>query len=82
MGFIVVKVTVITAHILTAFATGIFKHDLVTAHRQISSIADPVMLIIKWHYLSPPQPVPLKITLGALKTLAMGYEQHKGELSP
>jgi len=40
------------------------------------------MLVIKGHYLSPPQPVPRKITLGALKTLDIGYEQHKGELSP
>jgi hypothetical protein len=82
MGFVIIKVAVIAAHILTAFATGIFKHDLVTAHRQISSIADSIMLVIKWHYLSPPQPVPRKITLGALKTRAIGYEQHNGELSP
>ena len=82
MRFVIVKLAVIAAHILTAFATGIFKHDLVTAHRKIGSIANPVMLIVKWHYLSPPQPVPRKISAGAENTRAIGYEQHNGELSP
>ena len=82
MSFIVVERTVIAAHVLAAFATGIFEHNLITAQRQISAVADPVMLISKRHYLSPPHPVPRKITLGALNTRAMGYEQHNGELSP
>jgi hypothetical protein len=34
MRFIIVKVAVIAAHIHIAFATGISKHDLVTAHRE------------------------------------------------
>ena len=49
MGFIVVKGAVIAAHILTAFATGIFKHDFVTAHRKEAARADPIILVIKWH---------------------------------
>jgi hypothetical protein len=49
MRLIVVKRTVITAHVLTAFATGIFEHNLITAQRQIGAIADPVMFIIKRH---------------------------------
>jgi hypothetical protein len=82
MRFIIVKVAVIAAHFLIAFATGIFKHNLVTAHRQKGAIVDSIMLVIKWHYLSPPQPVPRKITAGAENTRAIGYEQHNGELSP
>jgi hypothetical protein len=49
MGFIVVKRTVITAHVLAAFATVIFEHNLITAQRQIGSGADSVMLVIKRH---------------------------------
>jgi hypothetical protein len=49
MSFIVVESTVITAHVLTAFATGIFEHNLITAQRQIGAIADPVILIIERH---------------------------------
>jgi|LakMenE01Jun11ns_1017448.scaffolds.fasta_scaffold8969511_2 hypothetical protein len=49
MGFIVVERTVIAAHVLTAFATGIFEHNLITAQRQICAIADPVMLIGERH---------------------------------
>ena len=82
MCFIVIEVAVIAAHLLAAFATGIFKLDFITAQRKISAIAAPVMLIVEWHYLSPPQPVPLKTIEGALKTRAIGYEQHNGELSP
>jgi hypothetical protein len=49
MSFVVVKGTVITAHILVAFATGITEHNLVTAHSQPRVRADPVMLIIERH---------------------------------
>jgi hypothetical protein len=49
MGFIIVKVTVIAAHVLTAFATVILEHNLITAQRQIGSIADPVILISERH---------------------------------
>jgi hypothetical protein len=49
MGFIVVERTVIAAHILTAFATAIFEHNLVTAQRQKGAIADSVMFIIERH---------------------------------
>jgi hypothetical protein len=49
MGFVIVERTVITAHILTAFATGIFEHNLITAQRQICAIANPVMLIGERH---------------------------------
>jgi hypothetical protein len=49
MSFIVVKRTVVTAHVLAAFATGIFEHNLITAQRQISAIADSVMLVIERH---------------------------------
>jgi hypothetical protein len=72
MRFCIAEIAVITAHNLTAFATGITKHNLVTAHSEIRSIADPVVLISERHYLSPPQPVPRKITAGAVKTLAIG----------
>ena len=53
MRFIIVKVTVIAAHVHIAFATGISKHDLVTAHREEAAGANVVMLVIKWHYSSP-----------------------------
>jgi hypothetical protein len=72
MSFIVVKVTVIAAHVLAALATGIFEHNLITAQRQIGAIADPVMFIIERHYLSPPQPLPRKISAGAVNTLIIG----------
>jgi hypothetical protein len=72
MRFIIVKVTVIAAHILAAFATGIFEHDFVTAHSKVCTIANLVMLVIKRHYLSPPHPVPRKIIAGAENTLAIG----------
>ena len=72
MGFIIVKVTVIAAHILAALATGITEHNLVTAHCEKGAIADPVMFIIERHYLSPPHPVPRKISAGAVKTRFIG----------
>jgi hypothetical protein len=49
MSFIVIESTVIAAHVLTAFATVIFEHNLITAQRQIGAIADPVILISKRH---------------------------------
>jgi hypothetical protein len=49
MSFIIVKGTVVAAHIIAAFATGITEHDLVTAHSQPRVRADPVMLIIERH---------------------------------
>jgi hypothetical protein len=82
MSFIIIEVAVIAAHFLAAFATGIFELYFITAHGEIGSIADPVMLIVEWHYLSPPHPVPLKTIDGALKTRAIGYEQQRGEVSP
>jgi hypothetical protein len=82
MRFRIAEIAVIAAHNLIAFATGITEHNFITAHSKVSAIANYIMLVVKWHYLSPPQPVPRKITAGALKTLAIGYEQHNGELSP
>jgi hypothetical protein len=49
MGFIIVKVTVIAAHIIAALATSVFEHDLITAQRQICAIAYSVMFIIERH---------------------------------
>jgi hypothetical protein len=49
MSLVIVERTVIAAHILAAFATGIFEHNLITAQRQIGAIADPIMLVIERH---------------------------------
>jgi len=49
MGFIVIEFAVIAAHILAAFATGVFEHYLITAHRKEAARADPIMLVIEWH---------------------------------
>ena len=72
MRFRIAEIAVVTAHNLVAFATGITEHNLITAYSKVRSIADPVMLISERHYLSPPQPVPLKITAGALNTRFIG----------
>ena len=49
MGFVVVERTVIAAHILAAFTTGIYELNLVTAAHNLTSHADTVILIGKWH---------------------------------
>jgi hypothetical protein len=72
MSFVIVERTVIATHIIAALATGIDKLDFITAAHNLASKADPVMLISKRHYLSPPQPVPLNMIVGALNTLSIG----------
>ena len=72
MFLVIAELTVVAAHNFIAFATGIAKHNLITAHSQVSSIADLVILISERHYLSPPQPVPRKITAGAENTRFIG----------
>jgi hypothetical protein len=69
MGFPVVEIAVIAAHVIRAFKTGIFELYLVTAFSQPSMSLDFIMSI---PHLEPPQPVPLKIIAGALNTLSMG----------
>jgi hypothetical protein len=49
MGFVIVKRTVIAAHILAAFPTIINELDFITAAHDLASHADPVILISKWH---------------------------------
>jgi hypothetical protein len=71
MRFVIVEITVVTAHYLIAFATGIFELDFLTAATQISKLPY-VIVSIHRHYLSPPQPVPRKITAGAENTRAIG----------
>lgn len=49
MSLVIVERTVIAAHILAAFTTGIYELYLVTAAHDLTSRADPVILIGKWH---------------------------------
>ena len=72
MLFRITEIAIVTTHNFIAFPTGISEHDLITAYSQVSSIADLVILIRERHYLSPPQPVPRKITAGAENTRAIG----------
>ena len=72
MTFIKIKRTVIATHRLIAVGTAVFKHDFVAAHHQDCVFA---FLIMNRHYLSFPQPVPLKIAGVAVNTRIMGVEQ-------
>jgi hypothetical protein len=49
MGFVIVKRTVIAAHILAAFTTVINELDFITAAHDLASHADPVILISERH---------------------------------
>jgi hypothetical protein len=72
MTFIEIESTVIATHWLIAVGTAVLEHDFVTAHHQDCVFA---FLVMNRHYLSFPQPVPLKIVGVAVNTLIIGVEQ-------
>jgi hypothetical protein len=72
MSFIKIEGTVVATHWLIAVGTAVLEHDLVAAHHQDCVFA---FLVMDRHYLSFPQPVPLKIAGVAVNTRIMGVEQ-------
>lgn len=63
----------------SAFTAYVKENDLIATAHEISVGRN---LIELFTHLSLPQPVPLKTIDGALKTRAIGYEQHRGAMSP
>jgi len=79
MSLVIVKRTVIATHMNTALTAYVKEYNLIATAHEISVGRNFIELFT---HLSLPQPVPLKTIDGALKTRAIGYEQHRGAMSP